>query len=79
MEHYAIDIVRPSRPTSRQPEHRSGLGPSDAAAFAATLIASSEGAVALSRAELSPEPFDLVAEQLLGQIRSLPMSTPTGE
>jgi len=48
-----------------------GLGPNDAARFAATLIASSEGAVALSRAEQNLEPFDLVAEQLLAQIRSL--------
>jgi len=37
--------------------------------FAATLVASSEGAVALSRAEQSLEPFDLVAEQLLEQLR----------
>jgi AcrR family transcriptional regulator len=46
-----------------------GLSPTDAARFAATLIASSEGAVVLSRAEQSLEPFDLVAEQLLDQIR----------
>jgi TetR/AcrR family transcriptional regulator, lmrAB and yxaGH operons repressor len=48
-----------------------GLKRHDAERFAATLIASSEGAVALSRAEQSLEPFDLVAEQLLGQIRGL--------
>jgi TetR/AcrR family transcriptional repressor of lmrAB and yxaGH operons len=41
----------------------------DAARFAATLVASCEGGVALSRAEQSLEPFDLVAEQLLEQVR----------
>jgi TetR/AcrR family transcriptional repressor of lmrAB and yxaGH operons len=48
-----------------------GLAADDAARFAATLVASSEGAVVLARAEQSLEPFDLVAEQLLGQVREL--------
>ena len=48
-----------------------GLETRDAARLSATLIASSEGAVALSRAEQSLEPFDLVADQLLEQIRAL--------
>jgi TetR/AcrR family transcriptional repressor of lmrAB and yxaGH operons len=48
-----------------------GLASPDAARMAATLIASTEGAVALSRAEQSLEPFDLVAEQLLDQVRRL--------
>jgi TetR/AcrR family transcriptional regulator, lmrAB and yxaGH operons repressor len=48
-----------------------GLTPTDAARFAATLVASSEGAVVLARAEQSLEPFDLVAEQLLEQVRRL--------
>jgi TetR/AcrR family transcriptional repressor of lmrAB and yxaGH operons len=40
--------------------------PGDAAArLAATLVAASEGAVVLSRAERSLEPFDLVAAELL--------------
>jgi TetR/AcrR family transcriptional repressor of lmrAB and yxaGH operons len=43
-----------------------------AASFAATLIAASEGAVVLSRAEQSLEPFDLVAAHLLAQARALP-------
>ncbi|MET7396735.1 TetR/AcrR family transcriptional regulator [Dactylosporangium sp. NPDC005572] len=37
--------------------------------FAATVIASSEGAVVMSRAEQSIEPFDLVAADLLEQSR----------
>jgi AcrR family transcriptional regulator len=48
-----------------------GLAPRDAARFAATLVASCEGAVVLSRAEQSMEPFDLVAENLLDQIRAI--------
>lgn len=48
-----------------------GLQAGDAARFAATLVASSEGAVVLARAEQSLEPFDLVAEQLLEQVREL--------
>ena len=46
-----------------------GLPATDAARFAALLIASSEGAVVLSRAERSMEPFDLVAGQLVEEIR----------
>jgi AcrR family transcriptional regulator len=48
---------------------RAGLSGENAARFAAILVAASEGAVALSRAEQSLEPFDLVADQLLTQIR----------
>ena len=48
-----------------------GLETRDAARLSATLIASTEGAVALSRAEQSLEPFDLVADQLLEQVRAL--------
>jgi TetR/AcrR family transcriptional regulator, lmrAB and yxaGH operons repressor len=45
-----------------------GLSADEAARYAATLIASSEGAVVMARAEQSMEPFDLVAEQLLAQL-----------
>ena len=48
-----------------------GLQAADAARFAAVLVASSEGAVVLARAEQSLEPFDLVAEQLVDQVRTL--------
>ena len=48
-----------------------GLQAADASKFAATLVASSEGAVVLARAEQSMEPFELVAEQLLAQVRAL--------
>ena len=48
-----------------------GLAPAEASRFAATLISASEGAVVLSRAEQSIEPFDLVAAHLLEQARAL--------
>ncbi|EYF04112.1 Transcriptional regulator, TetR family [Chondromyces apiculatus DSM 436] len=48
-----------------------GLASGEAAQFAATLVASSEGAVVLSRAEQSMEPFELVAAQLRDQIRRM--------
>src|SRR5437773_8809465 len=48
-----------------------GLQPGDAQRFAGSLVASSEGAVVLARAEQSLEPFELVAEQLLDQVRAL--------
>jgi AcrR family transcriptional regulator len=48
-----------------------GLAPEAAARFAATVIAATEGAVVMSRAEQSMEPFDLVAADLLDQVRRL--------
>ena len=42
-----------------------GLSVDDAARLAVTLVAASEGAVVVSRAERSLEPFELVAAQLL--------------
>jgi TetR/AcrR family transcriptional repressor of lmrAB and yxaGH operons len=53
-------------------EH-AGLSAKVSAQFAATLIAASEGAVVLARAEQSLEPFELVADHLLEQVRKLPM------
>ena len=50
---------------------RAGMTAPAAARFAATLVAASEGAVVLSRAERSLEPFDLVTEHLLEQARTL--------
>jgi AcrR family transcriptional regulator len=42
-----------------------GVDPAAAARLAMTVIAATEGAVVVSRAEQSMEPFELVAEQLL--------------
>ena len=51
--------------------HDGGLAERDAARLAATLVAATEGAVVLSRAEQSWEPFDLVAEQLIDEVKRL--------
>jgi TetR/AcrR family transcriptional regulator, lmrAB and yxaGH operons repressor len=67
----AADVFRTWRRRLTELLEQGGLEAKDAARMAATLIASSEGAVALSRAEQSLEPFDLVAEQLLDQIGRL--------
>ena len=48
-----------------------GLSKGDAARFAAILVSASEGAVALSRAEKSLEPFELTASMLLDQVERL--------
>ena len=48
---------------------KGGLRQSDAKRFAATLIAAAEGAVAVSRAEKSLEPFELTAAMLLDRRR----------
>ena len=45
-----------------------GLSSSEAKGFAVLMIAASEGAVVMSRAEQSMEPFDLVADRLLDEI-----------
>ena len=67
----AASVFRTWRSRLAELLEQGGLESRDATRFAATLIASSEGAVALSRAEQSLEPFDLVAEQLLEQVRAL--------
>jgi len=68
---HAAEVFRSWRRRLAELLEQGGLQPRVADRFAATLIASSEGAVALSRAEQSLEPFDLVREQLLDQVRSL--------
>jgi TetR/AcrR family transcriptional regulator, lmrAB and yxaGH operons repressor len=52
-----------------------GLSREDATRFSAMLIASTEGAVVLSRAEQSFEPLDIVEAQLLDDIRRLMPTT----
>ena len=73
---HAAEVFRSWRRRLAELLEQGGLQPRDADRFAATLIASSEGAVALSRAEQSLEPFDLVREQLLDQVRSLAARNP---
>jgi len=49
-----------------------GVAPATASSFAATLVAASEGAVGLSRAERSLAPFDEVAAQLRAFAEAVP-------
>ncbi|WP_431278004.1 TetR/AcrR family transcriptional regulator [Leifsonia poae] len=67
----AADVFRAWRARLAELMRAGGLSPSDALPFAVTLIAASEGAVVLSRAERSLEPFDLVAEHLGRQVAEL--------
>jgi AcrR family transcriptional regulator len=48
-----------------------GMAPASAKGFATTLIAAAEGAVVLSRAEHSTEPFEEVAAHLLKQAQTM--------
>ncbi|MBN8938644.1 MAG: TetR/AcrR family transcriptional regulator [Rhizobiales bacterium] len=55
-----------------------GLSPAQALRLATVLIASAEGAVVLSRADKSLEPFEVVAQQLLEQVRAIDMRATAG-
>jgi AcrR family transcriptional regulator len=67
----AADVFRDWREQLASLLEVGGLAPVDARRFATTLIASTEGAVVMSRADRSLESFDLVAEQLTAQVRTL--------
>jgi len=64
LEH-AAGVFRSWRVRLAELLEESGLAGDAAARFAATLIAATEGAVVLCRAEQSLEPLELVGEQLL--------------
>jgi TetR/AcrR family transcriptional repressor of lmrAB and yxaGH operons len=66
---HAGNIFRSWRGRLAELLEQGGLAPAVAEQLAATLVAASEGAVVLSRAERSMKPFDLVAGQLLSQVR----------
>jgi AcrR family transcriptional regulator len=68
---HTASIFRSWRETIARLLVRGGLAREQAVRFAATLLAASEGAVVLSRAEQSIEPFDLVAAQLHDEVRRL--------
>ena len=68
---HATTVFRASRERLAELLRDGGLGAKDAARFAAILIAGTEGAVVLSRAEQSMEPFELMAEQLLSEVSLL--------
>ncbi len=55
--------------------HQGGLPSARARRFAMLMIASTEGAVVLSRADQSLEAFEAVAQQLMGQVRRPPSAS----
>jgi TetR/AcrR family transcriptional regulator, lmrAB and yxaGH operons repressor len=67
----AAAVFRGWRTRLAQVLERGGLPGPQAESFATLLIAASEGAVVLARAERNLEPFELTAEQLLDQVRAL--------
>jgi TetR/AcrR family transcriptional repressor of lmrAB and yxaGH operons len=70
----AGDIFRAWRQRLAALLESGGVTPSTAATFAATLVAASEGAVGLSRAERSLAPFDDVTAQLRIFAETVPTS-----
>ncbi len=70
LEH-AATVFRAWRARLGELLEQGGLDRPDARRFAAALIAGAEGAVVLSRAEQSMEPFELVSEQLMLQVSAL--------
>ncbi|MBT0772344.1 TetR/AcrR family transcriptional regulator [Kineosporia sp. J2-2] len=75
----AAEVFRSWRSRLSQLLEHGGLPSDTAAGFATLLIAASEGAVVLSRAERTLEPFELTAEQLLDQVRTLLRELPDDE
>lgn len=75
----AAEVFRAWRTRLTHLLERGGLPAESAAGFATLLIAATEGAVVLARAERNLEPFELTAEQLLDQVRSLLRELPRVE
>ncbi len=67
LEH-AASVFRTWRQRLGELLAQGGMTPDDAQSFAALLVAGAEGAVVLSRAEQSIEPFELVSGRLLGLV-----------
>ena len=68
---HATTVFRAWRERLAQLLRRSGLPAAAAKRFATVMIASVEGAVVLSRAERSLEPFEIVATQLMEQAHAM--------
>jgi len=66
---HAAAIFRAWRGRLAELYERGGMEPEAAMRLASTVVAASEGAVAISRAERSLEPFELVAAELLASTR----------
>lgn len=68
---HATAVFRAWRGRLAERLKQAGLAPAVARRFALLLLASTEGAVVLSRADQSLEPFEAVAQQLLDEARRL--------
>jgi AcrR family transcriptional regulator len=68
---HAVAVFRSWRARLAEMLTEGGMAAPGAKAFATTLIAAAEGAVVLSRAERSLEPFEEVAAYLLEQARAM--------
>ena len=71
----AADVFRSWRQRLADLFEMGGLSRDEATRFSAVLIASTEGAVVLSRADQSTEPLDIVEAHLLDDIRRLMRGT----
>ncbi|MDB5820606.1 MAG: bacterial regulatory, tetR family protein [Rhizobacter sp.] len=68
---HAVGVFRSWRQRLAELLAQGGLNEAQARRFAVTLIAATEGAVVLSRAERSTEAFEAVAQQMLDVVRGL--------
>lgn len=68
---HATEVFRAWRERLAELLVQGGLAEEPARRFAMVLIASTEGAVVLSRADRSLEPFEAVAQQLLEEVRRM--------
>lgn len=66
---HATSVFRLWRERLAELLRQGGLPAAQARSFATVLIASAEGAVVLSRADQSMEPFETVAQQLMEQVK----------
>ena len=76
---HATAVFRAWRERLTELLKQGGLPVESARRFAMVMIASAEGAVVLSRADQSLEAFEVVAEQLVGEIRRLQSGVATRE
>ena len=67
----ATSIFRSWKVLLTEQLHEGGLSSEQAKQFAITLIAASEGAVVMARAEKSMEPLDIVSKQLIDQVGAM--------
>jgi AcrR family transcriptional regulator len=78
LQSHATVVFRAWRELLSDLLRQAGLPSEVARRFAMVMIASAEGAVVLSRADQSLEPFEVVARQLMEQVRAMQPDQATG-